>query len=128
MMLALVNNAGQEYYDAITASSNAANSGPFIDFMLGEILKTLEAHRGDLIQSVPNKGPNKLLASFPEISVKTWNVYDLLRDNNHLTTTQLAEILDVSDRMVRKYLTTLKEKGLIARVASNKTGHWEINE
>lgn len=34
----------QQYYDAITASSNAANSGPFIDFMLGEILKTLEAH------------------------------------------------------------------------------------
>lgn len=117
-----------EYYDAITASSNAANSGPFIDFMLGEILKTLEAHRGDLIQSVPNKVPNKLLASFPEISVMTWNVYYLLRDNNHLTTTQLAEFLGVSDRMVRKHLTTLKEKGLIARVGSNKTGHWEINE
>ena len=27
----------QQYYDAITASSNAADSGPFIDFMLGEI-------------------------------------------------------------------------------------------
>ena len=27
----------QQYYDAITANSNAADSGPFIDFMLGEI-------------------------------------------------------------------------------------------
>ena len=32
----------QQYYDAITASSNAGQSGPFIDFMLGEIYKTLK--------------------------------------------------------------------------------------
>ena len=35
----------QLYYDAITASSYAADSGPFIDFMLGEIKKALEAHK-----------------------------------------------------------------------------------
>ena len=35
----------QLYYDAITANSNAADSGPFIDFMLGEIKKALEAHK-----------------------------------------------------------------------------------
>ena len=27
----------QQYYDTITANSNVADSGPFIDFMLGEI-------------------------------------------------------------------------------------------
>jgi len=31
----------QQYYDAITASSKAAQSGPFIDFMLREIYNTL---------------------------------------------------------------------------------------
>ena len=31
----------QAYYDAITASTNAGQSGPFIDFMLNEIYKTL---------------------------------------------------------------------------------------
>lgn len=34
----------QAYYDAITASSNASDSGRFIDFMLGEILDTLRIH------------------------------------------------------------------------------------
>ena len=122
----------QQYYDAITASSNAANSGPFIDFMLGEILKTLKAHKGEPIQAipnkVPNKVPNKLLKAFPEISAMTWSVYNLLRADNHLTTTQISGTLGVSDRMVRKHLTTLKGKGLITRVGSNKTGHWTINE
>ena len=32
----------QQYYDAITASTNAGQSGPFIDFMLNEIYKTLK--------------------------------------------------------------------------------------
>ena len=122
----------QQYYDAITVSSNAGNSGPFIDFMLGEILKTLETHRGDSLQivpdKVPNKVPNKLLEAFPEIPVMTWAVYNLLRSNNHLTTTQMSATLGVSDRTVRKHLTVLKEKGLITRVGSNKTGHWRIDK
>lgn len=54
-----------------------------------------------------------------------WNVYNLLRADNHLTTIQTAKVLGVSDRTVRKHLTLLKEKGLITRVGSNKTGHWE---
>ena len=37
----------QAYYDAITASTNAGQSGPFIDFMLNEIYKTLKAHQGE---------------------------------------------------------------------------------
>ena len=35
----------QQYYDAISVSTNMGQSGPFIDFMLGEIQKTLEAHK-----------------------------------------------------------------------------------
>ena len=34
----------QAYYDAITASTQAADSGVFIDFMLSEILETLKNH------------------------------------------------------------------------------------
>lgn len=82
----------QQYYDAITAISNAANSGPFIDFMLGEILKTLEAHKGNPIQVFPNKVPNKLLEAFPEIQAMTWNVYNMLRADNHLFSLTFREI------------------------------------
>ena len=77
---------------------------------------------------VPNKVPNKLLEAFPEIQAMTWNVYNMLRADNHLTTALVAEALGISDRMVRKHLTTLKEKGLISRIGSNKTGYWEISD
>lgn len=66
------------YYDAITASTNGAVSGPFIDFMLGEILKTLELHKGEPTQNipnkVPNKVPNKLLDAFPNLPEGVWEL------------------------------------------------------
>ena len=70
----------QQYYDAITASSKAGQSGPFIDFMLNEIFATLKSHQGDPLQEkvpnkVPNKIPNKLKKEFPNIPDATWDVY-----------------------------------------------------
>lgn len=48
----------QQYYDAITASTNAVQSGPFIDFMPNEIFKTLKAHQGEpLPASVHTQSP-----------------------------------------------------------------------
>lgn len=56
----------QAYYDAITASTNAGQSGPFIDFMLKEIFKTLKAHQREPLpnkvqEDVPNKVPKRFL-------------------------------------------------------------------
>ena len=48
----------EAYYDAISASTAKADSGPFIDFMLGEILKTLKSHQGTEQQDLnPNESP-----------------------------------------------------------------------
>ena len=56
----------QAYYDAITASTNAGQSGPFIDFMLNEILRTLKAHQGEpLSDKVPSEVPNQVPNQFP---------------------------------------------------------------
>ena len=104
----------------------------FIDFMLGEIQKALEAHKREPIKKVPNKIPNKvpdkLLQAFPEIQSMAWSVYLQIAANGHLTTIQMAEALGISDRMVRKHINTLKTKGLITRIGSNKAGHWEANK
>ena len=46
--------------------------------MLGEILQTLKSHKGEELDEVPNKVPNKLKVEFPDISDSTWNVYIIL--------------------------------------------------
>ena len=105
----------------------AGQSGPFIDFMLNEIYKTLKAHQGAPLQKqVPNKVPNKLKKEFPDISDATWDVYRILKSNHSASSEEISASLGISSRMVRKHIASLREAGIIVRVGSNKTGHWEV--
>ena len=122
----------QAYYDAIARSSRAADSGAFIDFMLTEILATLEKHRAESPQEVPNKVPNKihdkaadkLKVAYPGMADMTWRVYAELKKDNYASSNTIAHLLGISDRMVRKHLAALKDAGIIERFGSNKNGYW----
>jgi Fic family protein len=125
----------QEVRNAITASTNAGQSGPFIDFMLNEIYKTLKSHQGEPLydklhdkvpNKIPNKVPNKLRNEFPDITDSTWDVFMLLNTTHTATAEEIAAALGISSRMVRKHIATLKGAGIIVRVGSNKTGHWQV--
>ncbi len=125
----------QDYYDAITTSNKEGQSGPFINFMLREIYKTLKKHQGEPLTDttpsrvpikIPNKIPNKLKRMFPGLSDAAWNVFMSIKSNPSITSQELGEALGISDRMARKHISVLREQGLIARVGSNKTGCWKI--
>lgn len=121
----------QQYYDAITASTNAGQSGPFIDFMLNEIYETLKSHQGEplpdkLHDNIPNKVPNKLKQQYPGLSDAVWNVYLELKKDAYASAETIGSCLGISGRMVRKHISILREAGLIVRVGSNKTGYWKV--
>lgn len=118
----MVYNSQQAYYEAITESTRQADSGPFIEFMLSEILQTLKSHQGEEIISVevPNKMPNKV----PD--KKELQVLNLLKKNGSLTRKQLCEKTGLSDGGIKKIIASLKEVGWIVRIGSNKTGYWEV--
>lgn len=116
--------ANQEtYYEAIQRSNDAAQSGPFIEFMLQEILNTLTAHQGEPIEDLPNKFPNKLPNKFPN---KLQEVLDMIRMEPKVSATTVATQLGISDRTVRSYLAKLKAEGYIERIGSNKSGYWKV--
>jgi len=120
----------QAYYDAIAISSQTADSGAFIDFMLGEILDTLKKHQGEELNLVPNiipnKVPNKLRTLYPDITESAWDVLAFLKKNPDASALMISGALEISDRMVRKHISVLKDAGIIKRIGSNKTGHWEV--
>ena len=125
----------QQYYDAITASSNAGQSGPFIDFMLNEIYKTLKEHQGEALpdklhdkvpNKVPNKIPNKLRLQYPDLSDAVWDVYQELMEDGHASAATVGSHLGISDRMVRKHISVLRDAGIIERIGGNKTGYWKL--
>ena len=117
----------QQYYDAITASTKAAQSGPFIDFMLGEIDKTLKAHKGEPLQNkLHDKLRDKLHDKFPELSEKATAILEVINGHRAFNAAAIGAQVGLSERQVKTYITQLKQMGLIVRVGSNKTGHWEI--
>jgi len=52
----------------------------------------------------------------------------IIRDNPNITVNQLMIKTSLSEPGVKKNLKQLKEKGIIERVGSKKTGYWKIKE
>ena len=62
------------------------------------------------------------------VGINEQRTLELIRINNRITAKEVAESLSVSLRQGERIMATLKEKGLIKRVGSNKSGHWEVVE
>lgn len=116
----------QAYYDAITTSTQAADSGAFIDFMLSEILETLKNHQGEELNEVHDKIHDKVHDKYPDVSDSTWNVLHYISENNGASAKKIAEAVGMSERMVRKHIATLKSAGILSRTGSNKNGKWIV--
>ena len=102
---------------------DAVNSGIFIDFMLQEIYETLKKRQGDPIvtmKATKDVGIN--------VGINEQKVLELLRKNNQITAKEIAGLLGISLRHSERLITSLKQKGMIQRVGSNKNGNTEIKE
>ncbi len=109
----------QAYYAAINTSTERGDSGAFIEFMLREILNALERLPKTSLDDVGvNVGVN-----VGEAEQKALRV---LSKNGNATAKRLAEILAVTPRHAERILKSLREKNLIRRVGSDKSGHWEV--
>jgi len=116
----------QAYYDAITASTNAGQSGPFIDFMLKEIYKTLKAHQGEELNNVGNNIGNNVGNNIGNnVGNREKKILNVIRNMPTITTPQLAEMLGVTKRQCERILSAMKQQGLLRRVGT-KGGHWEV--
>ena len=51
----------------------------------------------------------------------------LIKENPNITAIELSEVVGIKERNIEKHLTYLKETGLIERIGSRKTGHWQIS-
>ena len=51
---------------------------------------------------------------------------ELIKQNNYITTNEMANILGISRRAVALQIANLKEQNKIKRIGPDKGGHWEI--
>ncbi len=130
----------QRYYDAITTSSVQGQSGPFIEFMLGEILATLSRYdkAGQMTLSNDDENPVdkefgiKFGAEFGikfgiKFGINEKQLLLLLHTNPSLTAQEISSRTGLTLRGVEKQMKRLKEAGVISRQGSRKSGLWIIN-
>ena len=111
----------QAYYDAITESSRVADSCPFIDFMLNEILNALKAHK---IEDTGNVGIN----GGTNVGINERNIWAIIANSPNVTVRDMADALGLSLRQCERLIAEMKRKNLIKRTGSNKSGAWLIND
>jgi predicted HTH transcriptional regulator len=63
-----------------------------------------------------------------EIDTVNDTVFDLIKQNNKITATEISERLKMSLSTAKRKIKELKEQGKIKRIGSDKTGYWKIIE
>lgn len=112
----------QEYYDSIAESTKEGQSGPFIDFMLKEILNTLQY---SIKEKVPNKVADKVSDKVPNKS--ELEILRLMAESPRITRKEIAERLGLSESGVKMAVAGMRARGWIGRIGSNKNGQWLVN-
>lgn len=93
----------------------------FGNLLLGE--KNLLDNREMQIKDSMMSGKESSQKSSQKSSHK---ILELMKQNTAITTTELAQLLNISRRAIAKQTALLKEKGLIRRIGPDKGGHWEV--
>lgn len=107
-----------EYYQSINDSDYAGESTEFIIFMLETIKDALvEATTQSDIQSDKQN-----------VTLKEQKIIDLITDNPNITQNELATVLNVTERTIKRRMKTMREKNLIKRENGKRNGRWIVNE
>lgn len=118
-----------DYYDAINRSTEGSDSGPFIDFMLGEIAAALNA--GEFRPSVVSESAAEYAANVganvgENVGATERHVLAILAADKYATAKKIAAELGKTQRQAERVLKKLREKELIRRIGPDKTGFWEV--
>lgn len=109
----------RDYYRALNASTAAGECGPFIDFMLDKILRTLKA-KGETYDADGARSSQK---SNQKSSQKILAVMKSMPD---VTLAELCTATGLSLAGVKKNIRKLKDANRVRRVGPDKGGHWEV--
>ncbi|MBE6322922.1 MAG: Fic family protein [Bacteroidales bacterium] len=114
----------QAYYDAIAQSTKQGESGPFIEFMLEEIYKSVLQHKGEPLDDTVKDTANDTVKTTPTQE----GIIDLVRKNPLSTYDELAAQLGVGRATVARNIAILKGRGVLERVGEDKNGYWKLNK
>ncbi|MDR2698730.1 MAG: putative DNA binding domain-containing protein [Candidatus Methanoplasma sp.] len=88
----------------------------------------LERGRVEITFRLPPKAPTEKIPEKADaadgLKVIELRVYNIITEGNATTRREIAELIGMSDSVVKRAIASLTEKELIKRIGSNKDGRW----
>lgn len=116
-----------EYIQALVDSREQESLEPFREFMMEEHVQNITKEIDEFKKSQaddPIKAASDPINQFDD-PIKQ-RLYQAVEQDGTLNYAEYAIQIGVSEATVKRRLGELKKEGIIIRVGSNKTGHWEI--
>lgn len=124
----IVKERQEGYYRVLQQADNAADSTPFVAFMLealSDALDEVAVRENDVgINGGINVGINDGTAN--AASQVQEKLLALVKANPTITAAQLSERLLLSKRQVERLIAALKAEGRLVRIGANRNGRWEV--
>lgn len=115
----IVANRQSQYYDAIQRSTKENDSAIFAEFMLTALAEAVAEFKN-------NQGSVGTPLE-PPLSKTEQAVLDTILSNPYATYQEIAQKIEKTSKTVQRALVSLKDRGIVSRVGSDKTGHWVIS-
>ena len=118
-----------EYIKSLAESQENDNFQLFLDFMLNHhidnILEQISEYKNSMSDDTL-KVQNDTLNDTLKLSDKECVVFELIKSDLNINTDQIVEKTGFGRATVMRAIKVLKEKGLVDRSGSKKTGSWEL--
>lgn len=115
-----------EYIQALVDAREQNDISVFRRVMFDLHIRNLQQEIGQFRKSMEQDVIGDKQKNVTDVTDRQHAIINLVKDHADMTTTQMAERLGVTKRTILRDIEALKEKGLIIRVGSEKTGYWEL--
>jgi Fic family protein len=114
-----------DYINALIATREADDTAVFLEFMTGEMIKTLSADIEAFLNSTEESGKKKRPTGEKKQKSRE-KILQLLKDHPTYSARKLADVIGITAKAVEKHLAKLKSEGLIKREGPDKGGSWIV--
>ena len=114
-----------DYINALVATRDTDDISHFLEFMTGEMIKTLSSDIDTFLKSM-NEGGEITLISGEKKQKSREKILQILKEHPDYSARKLAEIVGVTPKAVEKHLAKLKAEGFIQRKGPDKGGTWIV--
>ncbi len=128
MPICVQQSHGEGYQESISSSRGEGDISFVENFMVSHHVHNIEQLiNGSAIDGGVAANGSAIQQAMCELSARQQSLLDALVDNSKLTIRELVVIISVSEKTIKREISSLKNKGVLSRIGGDKCGYWHVS-